>query len=129
MTTIENLEKEADDVYSFLDISVEDDIIQATEKGNLLAVYINRTGRMLAEAKYHLNEAMNYEAVKIIKEITSSKYSAKVQNALVDSVCKRERYLVDRIEQLNKTAKYQINFCITVISKIKAEMQYNNFQT
>lgn len=129
MTTIENLEKEADDVYSFLDIPVEDDIIQATEKGNLLAVYINRTGRMLAEAKYHLNEAMNYEAVKIIKEITSSKYSAKVQNALVDSVCKRERYLVDRIEQLNKTAKYQINFCITVISKIKAEMQYNNFQT
>lgn len=128
MTTVENLEKEADDVYSFLDIPVEDDIIQATEKGNLLAVYINRTGRMLAEAKYHLNEAMNYEAVKIIKEITSSKYSAKVQNALVDSVCKRERYLVDRIEQLNKTAKYQINFCITVISKIKEEMKYNNYQ-
>lgn len=129
MTPIEELEKEAQGIYEFLNIPIDDDMQQATEKGNLLAVYINRTGNMLAEAKYHLNSGMNSEAVKIIKEITSSKYSAKIQNALIDSVCKRERFLVDQIEQLNKTAKYQLEWCRTVISKIKEEMKYNNFQS
>ncbi len=127
MTPIEELEKEAQEIYEFLNIPIDDDMQQATEKGNILAVYINRTGNMLAEAKYHLNAGLNCEAVAIIKEVTSGKYSAKIQNALIDSVCKRERLLVDRVEQLNKTAKYQIDWCRSVISKIKEEMKYNNY--
>jgi hypothetical protein len=129
MTPYEQIEPEAKEIYEFLSVPIADDIIEATEKGNMLAVYINRTGHLLSEAKYYLNERLNNEAVQIIKQITSGKYSAKLQNALIDSVCKRERYLVDEIEQLNKTAKYQIEWCRTVISKIKEEMKYNNFQT
>ena len=129
MTPYEEIEPEAKAIYEFLSIPIADDILEATEKGNILAVYINRTGHLLAEAKYYLNERLNNEAVQIIKQITSGKYSAKLQNALIDSVCKRERYLVDEVEQLNKTAKYQIEWCRTVISKIKEEMKYNNFQT
>jgi hypothetical protein len=128
MTSIEDLEKEAKLIYEFMDIPICDDIQEATEKGNMLAVYINRTGHMLAEAKYHLNSGLNCEAVAIIKDVTSGKYSAKIQNALIDSVCKRERLLVDDIEQLNKTAKYQLDWIRTVISKIKEEMKYNNHQ-
>ena len=129
MTPYEEIEPEAKAIYEFLSIPIADDILEATEKGNMLAVYINRTGHLLSEAKYYLNERLNNEAVQIIKQITSGKYSAKLQNALIDSVCKRERYLVDEVEQLNKTAKYQIEWCRTVISKIKEEMKYNNFQT
>ena len=129
MTPIEQLEQEAKEIYEFMNIPIDDDIVQATEKGNMLAVYINRTGYMLAEAKLHLNTELNCEAVRIISELVGNKYSAKIQNALVDSVCKRERYLVDFVEQLNKTAKYQIEWSRSVISKIKEEMKYNNFQT
>jgi len=126
MTSLDDLEKESQQIYEFCSEIMDDDIQQATEKGNYLSVYINRTGRMLAEAKYHLNSALNCEAVSIIKEVTSGRYSAKIQNALIDSVCKRERYIVDQIEQLNKTCKYQLEWSRTVISKIKEEMKYNN---
>lgn len=129
MTAFEDLIRESNEIYEFMDIPVDDDIVQATEKGNMLAVYINRTGRMLADAKWYFNEAMSHEAVKIIKELVGEKYSAKVQNAFIDSVCRDERRLVDDIEQLNKTAKYQLEWCRTVIPKIKEEMKYNNFQT
>lgn len=127
--TLEQLEQEAKEIYEFMNIPIDDDIVQATEKGNMLAVYINRTGFMLAQAKFLLNQELNCEAVRIISELIGQKYSAKIQNALIDSVCKRERYLVDFIEQLNKTAKYQIEWSRSIISKIKEEMKYNNFQT
>ena len=127
MTSLNDLKNESKEICEFLSIPCEDDIAQATEKGNMLAVYINRTGKMLAEAKYYLNEAMNSEVIRLIQELTDKKYSSKIQNALVDSVCREERYLVDEIEQLNKSAKYQLNFCITVISKCKEEMKYNNY--
>lgn len=127
--TLDQLEQEAKEIYEFMNIPIDDDIVQATEKGNMLAVYINRTGFMLAQAKLLLNQELNCEAVRIISELVGQKYSAKIQNALIDSVCKRERYLVDFIEQLNKTAKYQIEWSRSIISKIKEEMKYNNFQT
>ena len=121
--------KEATEIYEFMDTPIDDDIIQATEKGNMLAVYINRTGFMLSQAQKLLNVALQSEVVEIIKQMTSEKYSAKIQNALLDSVCKDERYLVDFIEQLNKTAKYQLDWSRTIISKIKEEMKYNSFHT
>ena len=129
MTPFKDLVSEAKEIYEFMDVPIGDDIAEATEKGNLLSVYINRTGHMLAEAKYYLNEAMNSEIVQIIQKMVSAQYSAKVQNALIDSVCREQRMLVDEIEQLNKTAKYQIEWCRTIISKIKEEMKYNNFST
>ena len=49
--TLEQLEQEAKEIYEFMNIPIDDDIVQATEKGNMLAVYINRTGFMLAQAK------------------------------------------------------------------------------
>lgn len=127
--THSELQQEAETIYDFLNIPTDDDMTQYTAKGNELAVYINRTGFMLSQAKYMLNDAMQNEVVQLIKELTGEKYSAKVQNALIDSVCKEERRLVDFIEQLNKTAKYQIEWCRTGISKIKEEMKYNNFHT
>lgn len=126
MTPFSELKSEANAIYEFMSIPIDDDMQQATEKGNMLAVYINRTGYMLAEAKWYMNNRLNSEAVRIITEITSGKYSAKIQNALIESVCIEERMLVDQIEQLNKTAKYQIEWCRSIISKIKEEMKYNN---
>lgn len=128
MRTFNQLQEESKSIYAFLDIPTEDDILQYTEKGNQLAVYINRTGQMLAEAKYLLNESMNKEVVQLVRQLISSQYSAKVQNTLVESLCKEERMLVDFIEQLNKTAKYQLEWSRTGISKIKEEMKYNNLQ-
>lgn len=125
---MQSLRKEAQEIQEFMDILMSDDIQEATERGSQLAVYINRTGYMLAQAKRILDDSLRGELPGLIREILPEKLSAKVQNAMVDSVCAEERELVNWIEQLNKTAKYQLEWCRTVISKIKEEMKYNNYQ-
>ena len=125
----QQLSKEAQEIDDFMNILMNDDMQEATERGCQLAVYVNRTGNMLAQAKRLLDDALRTEIPNLIRQILPEKLSANVQNAMLSSVCAPERELVNKIEQLNKTAKYQLNFCITIISKIKEEMKYNNFQS
>lgn len=48
------------------------------ERGNALITYIARTGKLLADAKYHLNEKMEGKTIQLIKELVDKKYSAGV---------------------------------------------------
>lgn len=126
ITPFEQLIAEAEEIQQFLDADYSDisdnpEIIK--ERGDSLSTLISRTGNMLADAKFHLNDKMKYEVLKVIEDtLMDSKLSAKVQNSLVDGVCKYERLLVDKIEQLNKTAKYQIEWCRSRLSMAKEEM-------
>lgn len=124
ITPFEQLVAEAEEIHSFLNCEIQSDNPEEIKyRGDALAVYISRTGNMLAEAKYHLNEMMKDETMKIIENtLLEAKLSAKVQNSLIDSICKYERLLVDKIEQLNKTAKYQIEWCRSRLSMAKEEM-------
>jgi len=123
------LKEEAFRYNDMLSVEMSDDINEVVMRGNELMVIINRTGGMLADAKIILDQAMHQEAISLIKEIAGNSFSAKVQNALVDSIAKNERWLVNYVEQLNKTAKYQIEWCRSVLSKQKEEMKYiSNFQ-
>lgn len=124
ITPFEQLIAEAEDILSFLNCEIQSDNTEEIKhRGDALAVYISRTGNMLAEAKFHLNEMMKDETMKIIEDtLLEAKLSAKVQNSLIDSICKYERLLVDKIEQLNKTAKYQIEWCRSRLSMAKEEM-------
>lgn len=124
ITPFDKLEQEAEDIQSFLDCEIQsDNVEEIKERGDALSSYISRTGNMLAEAKYHLNEMMKDEAMIVITDyLNGEKFSAKVQNSLIDSICKRQRYLVDKVEQLNKTAKYQIDWCRSRLSMAKEEL-------
>ncbi len=125
ITPFEQLIAESEEIQQFLDkgldVSANPEIIKET--GDKLSSVISRTGSMLADAKYHLNEMMKEETMKIIEDtLLEAKLSAKVQNSLIDSICKYERLLVDKIEQLNKTAKYQIEWCRSRLSMAKEEL-------
>ena len=125
ITPFEQLIAEAEEIQQFLDkgIDVSDNPEIIKETGDKLSSIISRTGNMLADAKYHLNEMMKDETMKIIEDtLLEAKLSAKVQNSLIDSICKFERLLVDKIEQLNKTAKYQIEWCRSRLSMAKEEL-------
>ena len=122
----EKLMTEACSIYEYMSNIIDDDIAIATDRGGNLAVYVNRTGYMLAEARQLYNDSVNKEILLLDKNMTA-KFTAKTQNLLIDSICSKEKFLVDHIEQLNKSAKYQLNFCITVISKCKEEMKYINY--
>ena len=123
ITPFSDLIAECKQIDEFIGITPSDDIEEIVERGNDLIVYISRTGKMLADAKYHLNVIRKAEIMDILKIIIPEKLSAKVQNALIDSVAREQQYLVDWTERLNRTAVHQLDWCRTLISKAKSEMQ------
>ena len=132
ITSIENIAKELPAIDAFLNITMSEEVEEAVVRGNDLAVYIARTGKLLADAKYHLNEKKKSEVFDTLRETASrAKATSKAVNAIIVSLCKEEQYLVDWCERLNRAATHQLEWCRTVISKAKAEMtlapqNYNN---
>ena len=123
ITPFARLIDECREIDAYMGVTPSDNIEEIVERGNDLIVYIARTGKMLADAKYHLNAMRKAEIMEIIKLIVPEKLSAKVQNALIDSVAREQQYIVDWADRLNRTAVHQLDWCRTIISKAKAEMQ------
>ena len=131
ITSKEQIFAELTNIDSFLNITMSENAEEAVQRGNDLAVYIARTGKLLADSKYWLNEAMKSEIMQTL-EVTAknAKATATAINALIGSLCREDRYLVDWCERCNRTATHQLSWCETVISKAKEEMKisgmYNN---
>ena len=124
ITPFARLIDECREIDAYMGVTPSDNIEEIVERGNSLVVYVARTGKMLADAKYHLNVIRKAEIMDILNIIIPEKLSAKVQNALIDSVAREQQYLVDWCERLNRAAVHQLDWCRTVISKSKTEMQY-----
>ena len=124
---IEGIRNEAQQIQEFLEITMSDNPQEVIERGNDLQVYMARTGKLLADAKYMLNEKKRHETMDIIRDfIIDQKLSAKVQNSLIDGLCKEEQYLVDWIDRLNAACTHQLDWCRSVNSKNKEEMRLTN---
>ena len=132
ITPIESIVEELATFDSYLNITMSEDVQEAVLRGNDLAVYIARTGKLLADAKYHLNVKKKSEVFDTLRETASrAGATSKAVNAIIDSLCKDEQYLVDWCDRLNRTATHQLEWCRTIISKAKTEMalapqSYNN---
>lgn len=124
---IKEIRNEAQQIQEFLEITMSDNPQEVIERGNDLQVYMARTGKLLADAKYILNDQKRHETMNIIRDfIIDQKLSAKVQNALIDGLCKEEQYLVDWIDRLNAACTHQLDWCRSVNSKNKEEMRLTN---
>lgn len=123
----DKLRKEAQEIQDFLEVTMSDDPQEVIERGNDLQVYMARTGKMLADAKYMLNKQKHQDTMNIVREfIIDQKLSAKVQNAMIDGICKEWQYLVDWIERLNAACTHQLDWCRSVNSKNKEELRLSN---
>lgn len=131
ITPKEQILTELQSIDSLLNMTMSEDVAEAVQRGNDLAVYVARTGKLLADSKFWLNQSMNSEVIQALKETAKeARVTATAVNALINSICREERYLVDWCERCNRAATHQLSWCVTVISKAKAEMQmsgsYNN---
>lgn len=124
ITPIEELEREIDDIEAYLSEVPPDEPDLVIERGNELSVYISRTGKMLADARYHQDKAISESIVYNLGK--NAGCPASMLKQLVESTCRRENYLVNSIERLNKAATHQLDWLRTVISKAKEEMRYSN---
>lgn len=59
ITPIDKISNELAAIDSYLNITMSEEVQEAVLRGNDLAVYIARTGKLLADAKYHLNGKRN----------------------------------------------------------------------
>ncbi|MDR1122113.1 MAG: hypothetical protein LBM08_14540 [Dysgonamonadaceae bacterium] len=124
ITTYDNLYSEAKEIQSYSEITVSDNPQEIVERMISLGVYIARTGKMLADAKYHLNEKRKDETMQLIERILSDKkLSAKVQNSLIDSISREEQYLVDWIERLNRSITHQMEEMRSLLSYEKENLR------
>lgn len=127
MDLYESLMKEAEQMQSFLEITISDDPQEVIERGSDLVVYLARSAKMLADAKLLLNEHKKDETLAVVRNfIYDQKLSAKVQNALIDGLCRQYQYLVDWLDRLNAAITHQLDWCRSVVSKNKEEMRLNN---
>lgn len=127
MDLYESLMKEAEQMQSFLEITISDDPQEVIERGSDLVVYLACSAKMLADAKLLLNEHKKDETLAVVRDfIYDQKLSAKVQNALIDGLCRQYQYLVDWLDRLNAAITHQLDWCRSVVSKNKEEMRLNN---
>ena len=116
----------------YLKIKIMNLNITPTDKISEELAAIDAFLKLLADAKYHLNGKKKSEVFDTLRETASrAGATSKAINAIIDSLCKDEQYLVDWCDRLNRTATHQLEWCRTIISKAKAEMalapqSYNN---
>lgn len=130
ITSPEQIASELTEIDKVLNVTCSEQIEEVVQRGNDLAVIIARSGKLLADAKYHLNEKLKNEVFETLRETgKQAKASQFAVNTIIKSLCKEEQYLVDWCERLNRTATHQIEWSRTLISKAKTEMQYlGNYQ-
>jgi hypothetical protein len=120
-----DLTKEATDIQAYLDITVSNEPTELTERLSTLMTYMSRSGEMLAKAKKELRTKKTSEINKTIIAIAKQEcLSASVQNALLDSICEEESYMVDWIDRINRTCTHQIDGIRSLLSYVKEEMRF-----
>lgn len=118
--SLDELEKEAIEIDKYLNITCSDDVNEAVERGNQLSVYMARTGKMLADAKYWQDIKFDASTEEVAKGNIS--LSPAIMKKFIESKCLHENFLVNWITRLNATCTHQQEFMRTLISKAKAEM-------
>jgi len=122
--------KECEQIQSFLEADYPIDEPAACEaKGKDLEVYMARSGKMLADAKYWQDQFVNSAISETVKEalMAQKMWSISLVNKKVDALAKDYNYLVNWCDRINRTCTHQLDFIRTMLSKHKAEMQMNGY--
>lgn len=91
-----------------------------------LMVYLARSGEMLAVAKKELRRKKSSEIQnQIITIAKEACLSATVQNALLESICEEESFMVDWVERINRTCTHQIDALRSLLSYEKEGLRLN----
>lgn len=120
------LQEEAKQISSYLQTTCQGNPQEIQQRIADTMVYVARTGEMLATAKQQLRRRKSEEIQKTIIAIAKENcLSAKVQNALLDSIAEEEAFLVDTLDRLNAAATHQLDALRTLLSYEREGMRLN----
>ena len=120
------LQEEAKQISEYLQITCQNNPQEIQQRIADTMVYVARTGEMLATAKQMLRRRKSEEIQNTIIAIARENcLSAKVQNALLDSIAEEEAFLVDTLDRLNAAATHQLDALRTLLSYEREGMRLN----
>jgi hypothetical protein len=129
ITPKEQILRELEVIQACEEETISEEVSKVIEYGQTLAPYISRSGKLLADAKHHLNTRMKEDTFDALaKAAKQGGATAKAINAIVDSLCAEERYLVDFAERVNRCGVHRLDWCRTLISKAKEDMRLSGMQ-
>lgn len=124
ITPKEQILRELEVIQACEEETISEEVSKVIEYGQTLAPYISRSGKLLADAKHHLNTRMKEDTFDALRKTAKQGgATAKAINAIVDSLCAEERYLVDFAERVNRCGVHRLDWCRTLISKAKEDMR------
>ena len=119
INSIEQLEQEAKKIDDFLNTTCSEQPEEALQRGNDLSTYLARTSKMLADAKYWQDEALQNSIIQKLKD--NLDLSPMIFKKFLESSIKRENFLVNWLDRMNSTCVHQIDFLRTIISFAKSQ--------
>ena len=129
ITPKEQILRELEGIQACEEETISEEVSKVIEYGQTLAPYISRSGKLLADAKHHLNTRMKEDTFDALRKTAKQGgATAKAINAIVDSLCAEERYLVDFAERVNRCGVHRLDWCRTLISKAKEDMRLSGMQ-
>ena len=129
ITPKEQILQELEVIQACEEETISEEVSKVIEYGQTLAPYISRSGKLLADAKHHLNTRMKEDTFDALRKTAKQGgATAKAINAIVDSLCAEERYLVDFAERVNRCGVHRLDWCRTLISKAKEDMRLSGMQ-
>lgn len=127
ITSVEGLIQEANTMQFYLDITVGDDPSEWTQRGSTLCEYMARSGKCLADAKYHLAQKKKSFIIDELSDLLALfDYSATTQKELISNCCGDLGRLVTWFDRINRGCTHQIDWLRTLISKEKEEAKMNH---
>ena len=129
ITPKEQILRELEVIQACEEETISEEVSKVIEYGQTLAPYISRSGKLLADAKHHLNTRMKEDTFDALRKTAKQGgATAKAINAIVDSLCAEERYLVDFAERVKRCGVHRLDWCRTLISKAKEDMRLSGMQ-
>jgi len=123
ITPFDALLKEADEIHEYLGESTSERVEDALERGTVVSELINRTGKMVADAEYHLDSFRTSEIMSILKDTAKQQLPPSIMKQLIDSACKDYNYLAKRCDRLNRASVHKLDWLRTVVSNAKSERE------
>lgn len=121
--TIDELRETAGKMQTFLEAKPEDQDEGLITRLELLGVMVAKSGKCLADAKWHLDQRKNDSITQALKEAMAGDWSISIINKKVDALCKEENYLVNLFDRINSAAVHQLDGLRTAISYRKEQMR------
>lgn len=121
MNLLEKYSEELENIQKYLEITVSDDPDEISERLSMIAVYMARTGYILAEAKMELDQAR--VSVYSTHVGTIGKLPATVSKMFIESVTDQQNRLVNWVDRLNSACIHQGDILRTLLSFQKENLK------